>query len=53
MGALLLAVTFHFTVLRRTASRAEVGRLRGAIVGTVSLCLWFAVGTAGRAIGFY
>ena len=53
MTALLLALIFHFTAVRASARKPDLSRLRGIAVGTVSLCLWFAVATGGRAIGFY
>ena len=52
MIALLLAVVFHYTVTRRT-TQSEPSRVRGAVVGLLSPLLWFSVGIAGRAIGFY
>lgn len=53
MAALFLAVTFHYTAVRTTAARTGITRLRGVVVGTLSLFLWFAVAASGRAIGFY
>ena len=54
MVALLLAMVFHWTVLRPVAnSPAEPSRLRRVATAMVSTILWFGVATAGRAIGFY
>ena len=50
--ALLLAVVFHYMVTRKT-TQSEPSRIRGAVVGLLSPVLWFSVGIAGRAIGFY
>jgi len=53
MLTLLLAILFHFLVLRSFVSNAGPRRTRaGAIVAFLSLTLWFGVGWAGRAIAF-
>ncbi|HMD37469.1 MAG TPA: DUF6644 family protein [Vicinamibacterales bacterium] len=54
MSSLALAILFTFTV-RRKVTRAEDGRISPIgyrTVALVSLALWFAVGAAGRWIGF-
>ena len=55
MLLLFLAVLFQFTIYRRftMSEKARVTRLRSWLVGVVSLSLWFGVGLAGRAIGFF
>ena len=54
MALLVLAVLFHFLVLRRfTRSEADLrSRAAKIVVACVSLTLWFGVGWAGRAIAF-
>lgn len=54
MTALVLAVTFTFTVRRRIAMRDEGATTRRvrAMVGLTSLALWSTVGWGGRWIGF-
>jgi hypothetical protein len=55
MVALFLALTFHYGLFRRLASsdqRAEMSPIYSKFVAVVSMCLWFAVGVGGRAIGF-
>ena len=55
MVFLLGAILFHFTIYRKVTNMGEAyahpkwGRLAAA----VSLTLWFGVGWAGRAIGFF
>lgn len=51
---LALAMLFHYTVHNRTTLNASPAGTGGAakVVAVVSLCLWFGVGMAGRAIGF-
>jgi len=55
MIMLLAAILFQYTALRATAHRpdAPLKRIRAASAALLSLFLWFGVGTAGRAIGFY
>jgi hypothetical protein len=55
MVTLLAAILFQYTVVRSTANRpaALLGRFRAVTAGCLSLFLWFGVGAAGRAIGFY
>lgn len=49
---LFLALIFHFTVVRRVTRADEVSRVKGFVVGAVSLVLWLGIGLAGRAIAF-
>ena len=54
MSSLALAILFTFTI-RRKITRVEDGRISPLgyrTVAIVSLLLWFAVGAAGRWIGF-
>jgi hypothetical protein len=54
MVLLAVAVTYHFTVFRRVALRAdEIALLPRRLAAVVALLLWFSVGWAGRAIAFY
>jgi len=55
MTLLLFTLAFHFTLFRRVM-RADEGRfspLVNATTGAAALTLWFSVGMAGRAIGFF
>ena len=54
MASLALAILFAFTIRRRVARADEgrIGPLAYRAVAVVSLMLWFAVGAAGRWIGF-
>ena len=54
MIALSIAILFQYTVVRWAGTKAPArGSFRAIATSTLSLFLWFAVGTAGRAIGFY
>ena len=55
MILLSLAILFQFTIYRKvtTSDGTSIHPLQGALVGLLSLMLWFGVGLAGRAIGFY
>ena len=54
MVFLCLAIAFHFKVHRKaTASGAIEGSGFGKLAACLSLILWFGVGFAGRAIGFF
>ena len=54
MAVLLAAITFHFTVHRRTArSEPPAGPFRARLVACVSLGLWLAVALAGKMVGIY
>jgi hypothetical protein len=52
MGALALAIAFHFAVIRPIAG-SEPGRLKAVFAGAASFLFWFSVAVGGRAIGFY
>lgn len=55
MVFLFLAIVFHFTLYRKV-TRADDGRLNPLwtkLTGGLALTLWFSVGLAGRAIGFF
>jgi hypothetical protein len=54
MNLLVLAIVFHFGVLRRFVTSESGSRPRGRalVVAGLSLTLWFLVGWAGRAIAF-
>jgi hypothetical protein len=54
MSSLALAILFTFTVRRKItrADEGRIGRLGYGAVAVLSLTLWFAVGAAGRWIGF-
>jgi hypothetical protein len=50
---LLAALIFHFTLYRSVTGRDDAsGTLRG-FTAILALFLWFGVGVAGRAIGFF
>ena len=55
MVFLLGAILFHFTIYRKVTntSDAHANPPWGKLAATVSLILWFGVGWAGRAIGFF
>ena len=54
MAMLAAAIVFQWTVVRPAVrGPIEPGRLRSAATALLSLVLWFGVGVAGRAIGFY
>ncbi len=54
MIVLSVAILFQYTVVRAVAKRARQSRSFGTVlIGLASLFLWFGVGVAGRAIGFY
>jgi uncharacterized protein DUF6644 len=53
MVCLMLALTYHFNLYRRTL-RAEDGQISPwvrRVAGIASRMLWFSVGLAGRGIG--
>jgi hypothetical protein len=53
MKLLAAALVFHFTLYRWVTGRDDApGPLRAA-TGLLALFLWFGVGVAGRAIGFF
>jgi hypothetical protein len=54
MISLAAAIVFQYTVVRWVAQHSSVDRSVSAIATSfLSLFLWFSVGVAGRAIGFY
>ena len=55
MLLLFLAILFQFTVHRpfTMSGKALITPFRARLVGSLSLMLWFGVGLAGRAIGFF
>jgi len=54
MIALFAAVLFQYTVVKWAGRKAPArGSVRAIATATLSLLLWFSVGAAGRAIGFY
>jgi hypothetical protein len=55
MIMLFFAIVFQYTVVRSTTNRPAVSlsRFRATAAACLSLFLWFGVGAAGRAIGFY
>jgi uncharacterized membrane protein len=54
MVFLLMAILFHFTIYRQVTNGDARSNLRGGkVAAAVSLTLWFGVGWAGRAIGFF
>jgi hypothetical protein len=50
MICLALAIVWTYTIHRKAVNSDVPGS--GKLVAIVSLCLWFSVGIAGRAIGF-
>jgi hypothetical protein len=55
MIMLFFAIVFQYTVVRSTTNKpgGSLSRFRAATAACLSLFLWFGVGAAGRAIGFY
>jgi hypothetical protein len=55
MVLLLLAVLYHFTLYRKWTRgiQPNFSEVQARIAAVLSLILWFGVGLAGRAIGFY
>lgn len=50
---LFAALLFQFTIYNRTVkNEGQIAPLGGKIAAGITLCLWFGVGLAGRAIGF-
>ena len=51
---LFLGILVYVTIHRSITKRADdkIGPIWGRVVAVVSLCLWFGVALAGRAIGF-
>jgi len=50
---LLAALVFHFTLYRWVTSRDDAPRALRGFTAILALFLWFGVGVAGRAIGFF
>lgn len=54
MITLCLAIVFQYTVVRSVASSVNERRNFASVFAAItSILLWFGVGVAGRAIGFY
>jgi uncharacterized membrane protein (UPF0136 family) len=53
MKFLVVALLFHFTLYQRVTTWDDVPAGLRALTATLSLLLWFGVGVAGRAIGFF
>jgi hypothetical protein len=51
MGALLIALLYHYTIHRKVA-KADVSGAGGALVGIVSIALWVSVIAGGIFIAF-
>jgi hypothetical protein len=49
-SGLIVYFTLHRSVTKR--DDAQIGPVWGKVVGVLSLCCWFGVALAGRAIGF-
>jgi hypothetical protein len=50
---LVAAIVFHFALFERVARRDDANPVLRAFTAIGALCLWFGVGVAGRAIGFF
>jgi hypothetical protein len=50
---LAVAIVFHFTLWHYVTTRDDAPSALRAITGILALGLWFGVGVAGRAIGFF
>jgi uncharacterized protein DUF6644 len=53
MEFLLVAMVFHFTLYRSVTSRDDAHPALRGFTAILALFLWFGVGVAGRAIGFF
>ena len=53
MQLLATALVFHLTLYEWVIRRDDAPPLLRGITGTLALGLWFGVGVAGRAIGFF
>jgi hypothetical protein len=53
MELLGLALIFHFTLYRWVTSRDDAPAALRGFTAVLGLFLWFGVGVAGRAIGFF
>jgi hypothetical protein len=52
-GLLLVALVFHFTLYRSVTTRDDAPAALRGLTAVLALFLWFGVGVAGRAIGFF
>jgi hypothetical protein len=52
-GLLLAALVFHFTLYRSVTTRDDAPAALRGLTAVLALFLWFGVGVAGRAIGFF
>lgn len=50
---LAVAIVFHFTLWQYVTTHDEAPPMLRGITGVLALGLWFGVGVAGRAIGFF
>ena len=53
MELLLAALVFHFTLYQSVTSRDDAPPVLRGFTAVLALFLWFGVGVAGRAIGFF
>jgi uncharacterized protein DUF6644 len=53
MELLLVALVFHFTLYRSVTGRDDASPALRGFTAILALFLWFGVGVAGRAIGFF
>jgi hypothetical protein len=53
MELLLVALIFHFTLYQWVTSRDDASPGLRGFTAVLALFLWFGVGVAGRAIGFF
>lgn len=53
MELLLAALAFHFTLYRWVTNRDDAPAVLRGFTAVLALFLWFGVGVAGRAIGFF
>ena len=53
MELLLAALVFHFTLYRWVTNRDDAPPALRGFTAVLALFLWFGVGVAGRAIGFF
>jgi hypothetical protein len=53
MELLIAAIVFHFTLYRSVTGRDDAPPALRGFTAILALFLWFGVGVAGRAIGFF
>jgi hypothetical protein len=53
MQLLGVAIVFHFTLFSAVTRRDDAHPALRGLTGILALFLWFGVGVAGRAIGFF